>query len=222
MEKVFAYLRVSDSSQIKGDGFTRQEKAILDYCHSHNLEVKTVYREDITGTEIDRPILASVMVSLEKNHHGVKTVVIEKLDRLARDLMVQEAIIRDFQKHGFNLISTMEGDGLLQDDPTRKLIRQIFGGIAEYEKSMLVAKLRASRDRKRALTGRCEGRTSYEYTEEGQALIRHIQALRRKPKFGRRKTLQQVASQLNEEGYRTIDGKEWSYMRVFQTLQRKH
>ena len=158
---------------------------------------------------------------MEKNGHGIKTVIIERLDRLARDLMVQEAIIRDFQKHGFNLISTMEGADLLQDDPTRKLIRQIFGAIAEYDKSMLVAKLRASRDRKRALTGHCEGRTSYTQTAEGQALIHHIHVLRRKPKFGRRRTLQQVADTLNAEGYRTIDGKEWSFMRVYQTLQRK-
>jgi hypothetical protein len=46
---------------------------------------------------------------------------------------------------------------LLQDDPSRKLMRQIFGAIAEYEKTMIVLKLRGARQRARARDGRCEG-----------------------------------------------------------------
>ncbi len=36
-------------------------------------------------------------------------------------------------------------------------MRQIFGAISEYEKSMIVIKLRGARQRKKARTGRCEG-----------------------------------------------------------------
>ena len=50
----------------------------------------------------------------------------------------------------------MEPD-LLQDDPSRKLMRQIFGAIAEYEKTMIVLKLRGARQRARARDVRCEG-----------------------------------------------------------------
>ena len=127
MKKAFAYLRVSGTSQVKGDGFPRQEKAIKDYAKSHNIDVIDFFKEKgISGTQENRPALAKLMVSLEQNGHGVSTVIIEKLDRLARDLMVQEAIIGDFQKHGFNLISTTEGPDLCGDDPTRKLIRQVM------------------------------------------------------------------------------------------------
>lgn len=34
------------------------------------------------------------------NSDSVRTVLIEKLDRLTRDLMVQEAAIADLRKHG--------------------------------------------------------------------------------------------------------------------------
>jgi DNA invertase Pin-like site-specific DNA recombinase len=95
-----------------------------------------------------------MMTALHGN--GIKLVLVEKLDRLARDLMVQETIIGDLRKHGFDLISVTEPD-LLQDDPTRKLMRQIFGAIAEYEKTMIVLKLRGARQRQKAKTGRCEG-----------------------------------------------------------------
>ena len=47
---------------------------------------------------------------------------------------------------GNQLLSVAEPD-LLQDDPSRKLMRQIFGAIAEYEKTMIVLKLRGARMR---------------------------------------------------------------------------
>jgi DNA invertase Pin-like site-specific DNA recombinase len=67
---------------------------------------------------------------------GVRLVLIEKLDRLARDQDLQELILGDLKKYGFELVPVMEPD-LVQDDPTnptRKLLRQIMGAIAEYEK----------------------------------------------------------------------------------------
>jgi DNA invertase Pin-like site-specific DNA recombinase len=68
-----------------------------------------------------------MMTALHSN--GTRLVLIEKLDRLARDLMVQETIIGDLRKNGFELISVAEPD-LLQDDPSWRLMRQIFGAIA--------------------------------------------------------------------------------------------
>ena len=214
MKTIFAYLRVSDSSQIEGDGFTRQETACRNYARIHGMEVSTIYREDISGTELNRPVLASLMVSLEQNGHNVKTVIIERLDRLARALMIQETIVRDFQSKGFELISVEEGPDLCDNSPTRKFIRQVLGAAAEFDKSMLVAKLKASRDRMRAKTGHCEGRHGYNYTDEGKALIRHIKALHRRPKYGKQKTYQEIAEQLNQSGIKTLDGKSFSLFRV--------
>ena len=54
MKTIFAYLRVSDSTQIEGDGFTRQETACLNYAKLHGMEVSTVFKEDISGTELNR------------------------------------------------------------------------------------------------------------------------------------------------------------------------
>lgn len=217
---VFAYLRVSDPSQIKGDGFTRQLKAITDYAKANKLEIHTIYREKgISGTLEHRPTLAEMLVSLEQNGHGVKTVIIEKLDRLARDYMIQEFIIRDFQKQGFNIISTMEGADLCGDDPTRKLIRTIMGGFAEYDKTMIVLKLKAARQRIKLKTGKCEGRKGYSETEQGQEILERIEALRIKPKTGKRLTWQQIADQLNADNISTIDGKSWSLYRVQQTAR---
>ena len=207
MQKVFGYIRVSGAGQVDGDGFTRQEKAISDYAEGHGLEVVEIFREaGVSGTLVDRPELARMLVSLEMNGHGVRTIVIEKMDRLARDLIVQEKICADLSKSGVELISTCEGADLLNDDPSRKLIRQIFGAVAEYDKSMTVLKLRAARDRKRADTGKCEGRKGYltDYAEIVGAVMR----LYKQRAMGRRRfTMAAIASRMNDDGYKTATGK---------------
>jgi len=221
MKKAFGYVRVSGQGQVNGDGLDRQEKAVLDYAKAHGLELAQVFREEgVSGTVEDRPALARLMLSLEQNGHGIKTVIIEKLDRLARDLMVQEAIVRDFQKNGFELVSTMEGPDLCGDDPTRKLVRQVMGAVAEYDKTMTVAKLRAARERKRAKVGKCEGRKGFQDTPEGRAYLKEarqkIAALRRQPKDAKRRTYAEVAAVLNAEGYLTWTGKAWTGASVYQ------
>ena len=63
---------------------------------------------------------------------GVRLVLIESLDRLARDLMVQESIIGDFTRKGFKLVSVTQPD-LIDHNPNRTLFRQLLGSFAEYE-----------------------------------------------------------------------------------------
>src|SRR5260370_292909 len=107
--KAFAYLRVSGKGQLDGDGFTRQRAAIESYAKAHGIKIVRFFEElGVSGTkDMDaRPALQETLVALLSN--GVKTVLIEKLDRLARDLMVQEAIIKDLKKQGFELISVAE------------------------------------------------------------------------------------------------------------------
>ena len=153
--KAFGYLRVSGPSQLDGDGFPRQREAIEAYALAHGLKIVRWFSERAVPGRTeweDRPAWSEMVLEL----NGVSTIVIEKLDRLARDLLVQEHVIADLQQRGVTLLSACEPD-LMATDPTRILMRQIMGAIAQYDKSMLVSKLRASRDRKKKQTGRCEG-----------------------------------------------------------------
>lgn len=204
MVKAYAYLRVSSKGQVEGDGFPRQEAAILDYAEKHGFEIAGFFKEEgVSGTTEDRPTLAKMMIDLEDNGHGIKTVIVEKLDRLARDLMVQEAIIRDFKRGGFNLVSSLEGADLLENDPTRKLIRQVFGAVAEYEKQMLVAKLRAARERKKAKTGKCGGRNGYR--ELNPDVLVMIHKLKNEG-F----SLLKIADEMNKRGFKPLIGEKFT------------
>lgn len=178
MTKVNAYLRVSGKGQVQGDGFTRQLKAIREYGAAHDFKIVSIYREEaVSGTKesADRPAWSELMTALHAN--GVRVVIIEKLDRLARDLMVQETIIADLRKHGFELVSVAEPDRMA-NDPTRILVRQMMGAVAQYEKSQIVLKLRGARVRKRAKEGRCEGRKPYGYYEGEAVALDLLKSLR--------------------------------------------
>jgi DNA invertase Pin-like site-specific DNA recombinase len=88
------------------------------------------------------------------NHRG-------KPDRFARDLTVQ-LTGHDFLKSlGISLIPATVPDFFTEDTPTAVLVRQVLGAIGQFEKTSLVAKLKAARDRKKAATGKCGGRKSY-------------------------------------------------------------
>ena len=165
--KCFCYLRVSSIGQTQGDGYDRQLIACETYAATNGYEIAEVFRESMTGkSELeDRPALSSLLAALEEN--GIKTILIAQVDRLARDLMIQETIIADIQKHGYTLISVAEPD-LCSTDPSRILVRQIFGAIAQYDRAMITLKLRGARERMRAREGRCEGSKPFG-TKPGEA-----------------------------------------------------
>ena len=109
--KCFVYLRVSGKAQVRGDGFRRQFIACREYAAAHGLQIVGIFKErGVSGTKEldDRPALSRLFAALEEN--GVKTLLIEKLDRLARDLMVSETIVKDIKTSGYTLLSTCEPD----------------------------------------------------------------------------------------------------------------
>jgi DNA invertase Pin-like site-specific DNA recombinase len=215
---VYAYLRVSGLGQVDGDGFPRQLKAIQKYADANGYRVTKVFREEgVSGkTELEgRAALKAMLEALASN--GAKAVIIERLDRLARDLMVQENIIADLRKRGFELISVAEPD-LCSTDPSRVLMRQVFGSIAEYDRAMTVAKLRVARERKREKDGRCEGRKPYgEHPkhQEERTVIKRIQALRNNGL-----PLLTITSILNSEGLKSRSGGIWHPTQISRVLDR--
>ncbi len=138
--KAYAYLRVSGKAQVEGDGFVRQEQAIRQYAAANGYSIEAVFREEgVSGTKEmeSRPALLELLETVKETGG---TVIIEKLDRLARDLMVSESILADFQRKGVTVVSVAEPD-LCSSEPTRILMRQMMSAFAQYEKSMIVAKL---------------------------------------------------------------------------------
>ena len=133
-------------------------------------------------------------------------------DGPARDLMVGEVILQQLTSAGCKVIATDSGTDLSadSDDPTRRLIRQVLGAVAEFDRRVTVMKLRAARERRRSRGERCEGRKPFGTLPGEAETLARIRELRRKPPHGRRRSLRQVCDALNAEGRPTRTGKPWT------------
>ena len=210
---VYAYLRVSGKGQIEGTGFDRQLESITAFCSQAGYTVERVFKEQVSGTtdETERSEFKAMVEAILRN--GVRTIVVESLDRLAREYRVQEQLLIYLASKDISLISANTGEDVtkaISEDPMKKAMIQIQGVFAELDKSLLVKKLRTSRERIRKEQGKCEGRKGYKETEQGQALLKEIQKLRRKPKGKPRMTFDLVAEKLNELGYAASNGKPFT------------
>jgi DNA invertase Pin-like site-specific DNA recombinase len=134
---------------------------------------------------------------------------------VARDLMVQETILADMQKHGYTLLSTAEPD-LCSQDPSRVLMRQIFGALAQWERAMIVMKLRGARQRKKARGERGDGRHAFGEKPGEEQILTRIHALGLQGE-----STQSIAQILNKEGIPTRMGRAWNRGTIAKILARK-
>ena len=86
------------------------------------------------------------------------------------------------------------------------LIRQVLGAVSEFEKGMLVLKLRGARERLRASGKKVEGRKSHAELRPGAvALARKL--YRRNPRTGKRRPLREIAELLAAQQHLAASGK---------------
>jgi DNA invertase Pin-like site-specific DNA recombinase len=212
--EAFGYLRVSGKGQLNGDGFPRQRAAIEAYARANGFVIVKWFEErGVTGAETweNRPAWSEMV----QNLNGVRTIIIEKLDRLARELFIQEYILRDLKGRGVALVSATEQD-IIDTDPARVLFRQMMGAIAQYEKSMIVLKLRAARKRVKAAMGKCEGPKPYG-TFPGE--LDRLARMREMRAAGM--AYDRIAETFNTEGVPTRrTGAKWYGMTVQKLLKR--
>lgn len=222
--KAFSYLRVSGKGQVDGDGFPRQRDKIAAWARTNRATiVREFVEEGVSGTAgiADRPALSNLISEILGN--GVRVVVVEKADRLARDLIVSELLLREFQEMGVQVIEAESGTDLTagNDNPTAKLIRQILAAVAEFDKTSIVLKTRAARARIRREAGRCEGRKPFGHRDGEAEAIDLMRSLRRKPKGGDRMSFAKIAATLDEQGHASRSGKPWTAEAVRKILTRK-
>jgi DNA invertase Pin-like site-specific DNA recombinase len=209
--KAIAYLRTSSDTNLGADKDSqpRQREAVARYAKSAGYEIISEYAdEDVKGDiSVDqRPGFSAMMEHIAGN--GVRTIIVETANRFARDLIVQETGWRYLRDAGINLIAADSPESFLSETPTAVMIRQVQGAFAQFEKAMLVAKLRGARDRKKAATGKCGGRKSY--AERDAEMVALAKKLHRYPSNGRRRSLRKIAAELEANGHVMANGKRYS------------
>jgi DNA invertase Pin-like site-specific DNA recombinase len=204
--EAIAYLRTSSMTNVGADkdSAKRQRAAIQAHAKAAGYVLVAEYADEgVSGADpIEaRPGFVAMLAHIAGN--GVRVVLVETANRFARDLMTQELGYSYLQRLGVTLIAADSPNSFVDDGPTATMVRQILGAVSQFEKSGLVAKLKAARDRKRIETGKkCGGRKTY--AERDPAMVSLAKSLTKKGL-----SLRQVAMELERAGHVQKNG--WRY-----------
>src|SRR5690242_20699163 len=94
MKQACGYLRVSGLGQLDGDGFERQRQAIQSYAAANDYSVAEWFEERGISGKADgdaRPAFQHMVAHLLASDY--RTIVVESLDRVAREFRVQESLL---------------------------------------------------------------------------------------------------------------------------------
>lgn len=153
------YGRVSTAHQTEAQQQAQLEVAGCDAIHT----------ETISSGRKDRPVLAQVLAELQAGD----TLVICKLDRLARSLQELLAIAADLEARGINL--QVLDQAIDTSTPTGRLLFQLLGAVGEFERALAIERTRASVEHRKATGGNLGGRPR-SYTDQQQELARRLQS----------------------------------------------
>jgi DNA invertase Pin-like site-specific DNA recombinase len=215
----FAYLRTSSAANVgvDKDSAKRQREAIATFAKRAGYEILAEFNDEaVSGADSleSRPGFAAMLESIEAN--GCKTIIVETASRFARDLMVQEVGYARLQERSIELIAADSPGSFQEDGPTARLVRQVLGAVAEFDKA--VTAFRGARERKRKTgmakmldrrTGKCEGRKALHETVP-EAVLMAKRLRRASPLNGDRMSLQRIAEHLAEAGHVNENGKTYN------------
>lgn len=176
--KLVGYVRVStDRQHEQGHGPEVQREALRKWAKTHGHRL-IAFAEDlgVSGSNgLDaRDGLLEALTMIRRGEAG--GVAVYRLDRLARDLIAQETLLAEVRRLGGIVFSASGAEaGFLNDDPddpSRKLIRQVLGAVNEYDRGMIVLRLRAGRQQKARMGGYAYGAPHFGVRAESKALVR--------------------------------------------------
>lgn len=216
-KNVYGYIRVSTETQAdKGYGLETQQEAIINHCKSNNLNLVRVFSDEgLSGTLLpnQRPSLQELIHTCKENN--IDSVVVYKLDRIARDLMVQLYIEEQLLIQDTTIMSVQEGD-LSGNDPMTIAFRQMIGVFAELEKNTIVSRLTNGKATKAKGGNKPCGKAPFGYKwshETNTIVIDPIETPIVKELFSvayNRYGFQEIANEMNKRKKYNRNGKEWS------------
>lgn len=228
--KLIAYYRVSTQKQGQsGLGLDAQRSIVERYAESVGGEIVCSYREVESGRKSARPEL---MKAISHARHVGGTLVIAKLDRLARNV----AFTATLMDSGLKFVAC--------DVPhANEMTIHILAALAQQEAKLISERTKAALAelKKRgvklggARKGHWDNPESRRRRDEGLRKARELAKVSRSERAvgslsflmplirelrGEGRSLREIARRLNEEGMTTRRGKEWSAVAVLRALRR--
>jgi DNA invertase Pin-like site-specific DNA recombinase len=174
--KVVAYLRVSTDRQVeRGLGLDVQEQAIRRWARASKHRIVEWCRDEgvsgSNGVDSRRGLFDALEAVKDRRAEGL---VVYNLDRLARALHIQEAVLGQVWGAGATVFSVDDGGEVLEDDPDdpmRTAMRQMRGVFAQLERAMIRKRMRAGRTLKAERGGFAYGSPPLGYRTKDRELV---------------------------------------------------
>lgn len=223
--KLVAYYRVSTAKQgASGLGLEAQREIVNRYAASVGGLVIHEVTEVETGKRADRPELAKAILASKR---GKATLVIAKLDRLARNVYFVSGLMEsgvDFvacdnpaaSRLTIHILAAVaEDEARLTSERTKQALAayKARGGLLGAARPGFTGHLAdEAREKGRTVAARVNSEKAREAYED---VIPTIEEMRQQ---GR--TLREIAAELTSRGYQTRSGKEWNHVQVSRLLSR--
>lgn len=99
-----------------------------------------IYQEKITGTKMDRPELQKLLSELQEGD----TVVIKELTRISRSTKDMLSLVEQITDKGC-YIKSLNENWLDTSSPSGKLMLTVLGGIAQFERELMLQRCNEGR-----------------------------------------------------------------------------
>jgi len=145
-KRVIIYGRVSTAEQ----RHESQIAEVQEYCArrwANNANV-TVITDTASGAKTSRDGLDRLMQLVRRNK--IDVVACFKLDRLGRSLQHLAQLIGEFDQHAVAIVATSQGIDTNHDSPAGRLQMHVLMAVAEFERSLIVERVRAGQAAARA------------------------------------------------------------------------
>lgn len=213
MKQAIGYCRVSTDGQIGEDkfGLEAQREQIKLYALSNGYEVVDwAIDEGISGATLDRPALDELLYG-DVGNPPIEAVIVAKNDRMSRSMEQYYYVKYCLKKKNIELKSVSEDFG--QMGAFAGIMESLSMFIAEQERINIAKRTSGGRKLKAAAGGYSGGRAPYGYKiKDGQYEVVYEEAEMVRKVFellSGGTNLTDAAEWLNENGYRTRNGKKF-------------
>ena len=223
--RIATYTRISTDEEHQPFSLGAQADRLRKYVDSQDgWQLVREFTDQMSGASLERPNLQRAL--LEAKAKRFDLLLVYRVDRLARSVRGLAQVLEDLDVAGVAFRSATEPFDT--SSPAGRMMVQMLGVFAEFERATIIDRVIAGMERKAARGEWCGGQRPFGYLvdkatstlavkEDEATLVPYIFGLYVKDRLG----ANAIAARLNEEGYRTRNGRPWSHMSVLTVLRNR-
>ena len=223
--RVAIYIRISTDEERQPFSLEAQETKLRAYIESQEgWQLVTVVPEQASGATTDRPKLAKLLAAARAGRFDL--VLVYRVDRFSRSVRGLAHLLDELDSAGVAFRSATEPFDTTT--PAGRMMVQMLAVFAEFERATIIDRVINGMERKAGRGEWCGGSRPYGYLVDaatGKLIVKEDESPLPPRIFDtyvhQRVGAKEIATQLNEHGHTTKNGKPWSRDSVLTVLRNR-